>query len=153
MQLVASARVDGGKLLILNRRKFDQIIATWKNCPAFVTVERAHATRSLKQNNYYNTVVVPRCAAALKQNTKVTHELLKAQFLPHDRATDGTNGTLVNGLVLGGSTTKLNKLEFIEYLEAIVMWAAEKWDAYIPDPDPLWREHAMQEKANAASGE
>ena len=149
MQLIARARVDGGRLIIANRRKFDEVLSTWTNCPAYVTVERAHATRSKKQNDYYNAVVVARVAAKL--NVKFAHELLKAQFLPHDMAMDGTNGSIVNGLVIGGSTTKLNKLQFIEYLEAIVMWAAEKWDLYIPDPDPEWRQKAEQEQANAAA--
>lgn len=150
MKLVAGARIDGGKLLIRNRREFDRLLATWKNCPAIVTVERAHATRSKAQNDYYWSVVVARIALAWKKDAAFVHELLKAQFLPHDMANAGTNGTLMNGLVIGGSTSKLNKLQFIEFLEAIVMWAAETWKVYIPDPDPLWRQHAEHDAASAA---
>lgn len=150
MEIVATAFVTGGKLHIRNRRKFDELISGWRDCPAIVTVERAHATRSSKQNKYYNAVVVPRIASALRQDPKFTHELLKAQFLPHEAAERGANGRLMNGLVIGGTTTKLNKLEFIEYLEAIVMWAAEKLHVYIPDPDPEWKQHAQQEAADAA---
>ena len=55
---------------------------------------------------------------------------------------------LLNGYVIGGSTTKLNKLQFIEYLEAIVMHFAER-GLVIPDPDPNWRA-AAEEASNAA---
>jgi hypothetical protein len=142
MELVAHGRIEAGKLHISNRQEFDRQLGAWKDCPAIVTVERAHATRSLAQNNYYWSVVVARIAAKWKKDPKFVHELLKAQFLPHDMAASGENGTLMNGLVIGGSTSKLNKLQFIEYLEAIVGWSAEKWDVYIPDPDPAWRQHA-----------
>jgi hypothetical protein len=153
MQLATIGRVESGKLFISSRRDFDQAIARWKDCRVSVVVERLHATRSKAQNDYYWSVVVARIAghwaAKLKRNVSLeeAHELLKAQFLPHEDAAAGRNGTLINGLVIGGTTTKLNKLQFIEYLEAIVGWAAEKWDVYIKDPDPLWRQHAEAEVA------
>lgn len=150
MEIIANAFVSCGKLHIRNKRKFDELIATWRDCPAIVTVERAHATRSKAQNDYYHSVVVPRVAAALRMDPKFAHEILKAQFLPHEAAQRGTNGRLMNGLVIGGSTTRLNKLEFIDYLEAIVMWSAETLKIYIPDPDREWRAHAEQEAADAA---
>lgn len=151
--VVANGRLRGGQLFVNRRQEFDALLKTWRDCPVKVTVERLHATRSLAQNSYYHTVVVPRCATAFAKAMKRSvsdeeaHELLKVQFLPHYMAAEGTNGTLINGLVIGGSTTKLNKLQFIEYLEAIVGWAAEKWDVYIPDPDPEWRQHAEAEAA------
>lgn len=145
--IVASFEIRDGKLYILNRRKFDGVIATLPNCRGTLTLEKNYATRSQAQNDYYHAVVVARVAAKLTQNVKGAHELLKAQFLPHDMAARGENGVLMNGLVIGGSTTKLNKLQFIEYLETIVGWAAEKWDLYIPDPDPEWRAKAESEAA------
>jgi hypothetical protein len=141
-QLVSRANVKGGKLYIASRPEFDRLLTGWADCPAIVTVERAHATRSKAQNDYYWSVVVARIAAKWDKDPKFAHELLKAQFLPHALAASGENGALLNGLVIGGTTSKLNKLQFVEYLEAIVGWAAEKWDVYIPDPDPLWRQHA-----------
>jgi hypothetical protein len=138
------ARITSGKLRVYSRRQFDKLIAALPDCECILTLEKAHATRSRPQNDYYFAVVVDRIAAKWKKPTKDAHELLKAQFLPHDLAAKGLNGTLINGLVIGGSTAKLNKLQFIEYLETIVGWAAEKWDLYIPDPDPLWRERAEE---------
>lgn len=152
-QLASLGRVAGGKLIVSDRRKFDAHIARWKDCRVSITVEKLHATRSKAQNDYYWSVIVARIAGEWSAKLRrvvppaEVHELLKAQFLPHDLAAKGENGTLINGLIIGGSTTKLNKLEFIGYLEAIVGWAAEKWDIYLPDPDPLWRQHAESEAA------
>lgn len=151
MQLATFGRVEGGKLFISKRQDFDQAIARWKDCRVSVVVERLHATRSKAQNDFYWSVVVARIAghwaAKMKRNVspEEVHELLKAQFIPPDKAQRGENGTLINGLVIGGTTTKLNKLEFIEYLESIVGWAAEKFDLYIPDPDAEWRQRAEAE--------
>jgi hypothetical protein len=133
-------------MFIRNRRRFDEIVSGLRDCEAVLTLEKAHATRSKAQNDYYYAVVVARVAAKWQKPVDTTHDLLKAQFLPHDLALKGLNGTIVNGLVIGGSTKKLDKLRFIVYLETIVGWAAEKWDLYLPDPDPLWREHALAEQ-------
>ena len=151
--LQANGRIQRGRLSISRRGDFIAALASWRDCPVSVTVERLRATRSKAQNDYYWSVVVARVAGAWAKklqrpvSDEEAHELLKAQFLPHDMAQRGENGTLINGLVIGGSTKKLNKLQFIEYLEAIVGWAAEKWDCYIPDPDPEWRQHAESEAA------
>lgn len=150
-QVVASVRLERGKLTIRNRRRFDAALAAIRDCEGTLTFERCHATRSKAQNDYYYAVVVARVAAKWNKDPKFTHELLKAQFLPHDLAAQGRNGVLVKGLVIGGSTAKLNKLQFIDYLEAIVGWAAEKWDLYIPDPDPAWREKALAERDEEAA--
>jgi len=145
MEFVTSAFVKDGKLTVRNRRQLLDAVARWKDCEAIVTVEKAHATRSMAQNDYYHAVVVARIAAYWKRNVKETHEILKATFLPHEKAQRGENGALMSGYVIGGSTTKLNKLEFIEYLEAIVMHFAER-GLVIPDPDPDWRAHAEAER-------
>lgn len=150
-QLAALGRIESGTLHVVNRRAFDAHLARWQDCRVSIVVERLHATRSKAKNDFYWSVVVARIAGewSVKLRRAVSpnevHELLKAQFLPHEDAEKGVNGTLINGLVIGGTTTKLNKLQFIEYLEAIVPWAAEKWGVYIPDPDPLWRQHAEHE--------
>jgi L-serine deaminase len=147
MEFVTSGSVKDGVLFLRNRKRMNEDLGRWDDCEVIVTVEKAHATRSLAQNAYYHAVVVARIAGAWHRDPKATHEILKAQFLPHDMAEKGINGTLLNGLVIGGSTAKLNKLQFIEYLETIVGWAAEKWDVYIPDPDPEWRAKAESEAA------
>ena len=140
---IASGRVAGGKLTIRNRREFDRVIGSWKDCPVNITVEKAHATRSKAQNDFYHAVVVKLCAEHCGNTVKDMHEILKARCISHDMARRG-NGTIINGLVIGGSTTRMNKLEFIEYLESCVLWAAETIGVVLPDPDPEWRAHAQR---------
>jgi hypothetical protein len=147
VEFVTSGSVKDGTLYLRNKKRMDSELGRWRDCEVVVTIEKAHATRSLAQNAYYHAVVVARIALKWERDPKATHEILKAQFLPHEDAQKGSNGTLMNGLVIGGSTAKLNKLQFIEYLETIVGWAAEKWDVYIPDPDPDWRAKAESEAA------
>lgn len=143
----SAAHVEGGLLFVHNRKQFDKGIAGLRDGDYIVTVERAVATRSAAQNAYYHGVVVKFVSEETGYSPTEAHEVLKAMHLPRDLAAEGKNGRLMNGLVIGGSTTKLNKLEFIEYLERIVQWAAEELHVVIPDPDPEWRQKAMQEAA------
>lgn len=149
---VAGVKLEQGRVRFLNRKRFDGQIRRFPDGDYTMTLERAVATRSLPQNAYYWAVVVPRVFEALRDgsiacvnSTKDTHDVLKALHLPHDLAARGRNGTLINGLVLGGSTKALGVLEFIDYLDAIVLWAGETLRIEIPPPDPEWRQHALDE--------
>jgi len=144
-QFSTTGRIEEGKLYLRSRRVLDRALATWKDCDVVVTIEKAHATRSHAQNAYFHSVVVAMVSDRTGYTPKEAKELLKALCLPHDLAESGKNGRLLNGLVIGGSTSKLNKLEFIDFLEACVRYAAEHMDMVIPDPDPRWREHAREE--------
>jgi hypothetical protein len=62
------------------------------------------------------------------------HEILKAKFIPKRLAITNGNGEICGEFVLGGSTTKLDTLDFSEYCERIREWAAESLDIVIPDP-------------------
>ena len=77
--------------------------------------------------------------AMLSEHTGYTvdelHAWAKAKFLPKQMAIAGANGEIVDEYVVGGSTTKLNKLQFSEYVEQIRRFAAEHLDVVIPDPD------------------
>lgn len=153
-RLVASAHVKGGKFFLRNRRQFDQIVKTWSDGEYTATFEKAHATRTRAQNDYYWAVVVPRIAATFKElrllageDPKTTHEVLKSQFMDPELIRTGKIRGFISdtGLCIGTSTKDLNRLQFIDYLERISDHAAEYWKTYIPPPDPLWREHAEQE--------
>lgn len=148
---ITSARIAGGKLTIRNRKQFDALLATCRDGEYTVTVERAHATRSKAQNDYLHAVVVEAISEHTGYNAKDAKELIKAMHLPQDMAASGENGRLMNGLVIGGHTSRLNKLQFIEFLERVVQWAAEELGVVIQDPDPMWREHAEQERASATA--
>ncbi len=140
--LVTTATVSAGKLTIHSRQQFLVGIAGLREGEYLVKVERRRATRSLVQNAYYFGAVL----TLLSEHTGFTvdelHEWAKAKFLPKSLAFADGNGEVVDELVIGGSTTKLNKIQFGEYVEEIRRFAAEHLDVVIPDPDPNY--HATE---------
>lgn len=148
----ATARVSKGELC--SPRDLATAFRRWKDCPVRITVEKLHATRSLPQNDYYWSVVIPRIQHAFTargidagKDPDVTNDVLKTQFMDPELVRKGLiRGFLSDtGLLIGTHTRDLNKLQFIEYLERIVDHAAEYWKTYIPPPDKLWRQHAETE--------
>ncbi len=136
-QVVASARQRNGKLMIRNRRLFDQQIAQLKETWELeVTVQRLRATRSPQANRYWWGV----CLALVSEHTGYTvdelHDIAKAKFLPKHLVFADGNGEIVGDYVIGGSTRKLNTNEFYEFVERFRQWAAEALDINIPDPEP-----------------
>jgi len=142
MEFVTSGRVTGGVLYLRNRKRMDAALKKWRDCEVVVTVEKTHATRSQAQNAYYFGVIVATVSDCSGYTTNESHEMLKALNLPTELAERGVNGRLLNGMVIGGSTAKLNKLEFGEYLKSCVQWIAETFSVAVPDPDPAWRDQA-----------
>jgi hypothetical protein len=126
----------GGKLHVRDRKAFDEAMSSWRDCEVTVTIAKKHATRSQQQSRYYFGVVLALIAEHTGYTVDELHDWAKAKFLPkHLALTDG-NGVIVDEYILGGSTTKLNKVEFGEYVESIRRFAAETLDINIPDPDP-----------------
>jgi len=112
-----------GKLQVSVTKDFTAQLKTFRDGPVTVRIERKRASRSQAQNRLYWGVYVD----ALSQHTGHTpdeiHDLLKAKFLPKKLAVCNGNGEVVGEYVLGGSTTKLDVLEFGAYLDAIREWA------------------------------
>lgn len=154
---VGRGRIEKGELKLAKTDDLREAVSHCRDCVVMLTLERVTATRSLPQNAYYWSVVVELVAKKYTESRKhrpfspkETHEILKAQFFDPNLVLEGLiPGQIINGLCIGVSTTDLNKLQFIEYLERIVWWAAEKMDLYIPDPDPDWKLKAQQEAAAA----
>lgn len=150
---LTNGEIRKGKLYIVKKREMDEQFQHWRDCAVTVRVQRKRKTRSLAQLAWYWPVVIPRCTtvfnkdptAVVKFDDKQTHEMLKALFMDPSLVLAGLiRGRIMNGLVIGSTTRDLNTLQFIEFTERIVMWAAER-DIVIPDPDPQWREHALEE--------
>lgn len=134
--IVASARVERGKLFIRNRRGFDQQVAQLRDgLELELALTRRRATRSLPQNAYYWGVVVELLAEHTGYTPDEIHDICKALFIPKKLSVQDGNGEVVGQFVIGGSTRTLNKIEFGEYMESIRRWAAETLDVVIPDPE------------------
>ena len=132
--VVTTGAVEGGKLLIRNRKAFAEGLSSMKDGEVIVKVERVRATRSLNQNAWYWGVIVELISEHTGYTPDEIHELLKAKFIPKRLAVAKGNGEIVDEFVIGGTTMKLNKVEFGEYCENVRRWAAETLDVVIPDP-------------------
>lgn len=125
--IVLSARLENG-VVVMNRRRMEAALKGRRDCELEVVIERKHATRSLAQNRLYFGVYCKVLSEHTGYTVEEIHEALKAKFLPKHI------GIGRHEVVVGQTTTRLNKIEFGEYLKAIQQWAAEELDVNIPDP-------------------
>lgn len=139
-EFITTGRVKQGRLEIRRRQEMRNTIAKWKDGDVLITITPRRAARSMNQNAWYWGVIVEHLSEHTGHTPDELHELLKAMFLPKRLAVQDQNGEIQGEYVIGGSTTKLNTLEFGEYCEAIRQWAAETLGVVIPDPDTgaLW---------------
>jgi hypothetical protein len=92
----------------------------------FVTVERLFRQRSVLQNKYYWSVIVPYIMDWTGFDKDEAHIALKMKFLSIEK----------NGILSAKSTADLSTVEFSDYNERIKVWAAEQ-GVYIPDPNEV----------------
>lgn len=137
--IVATAQVKNGRLFFRNRKAFDANVAQLKEGWSMeVTVKRQRATRSQYQNRYYWGVVVELIAEHTGYTPDEIHDILKAKFIPKRLALCDGNGEVKGEFVIGGSTRRMNTVEFGEFLTEIRQWAASELGVVIPDPnEPL----------------
>lgn len=124
-ECVTGGFVNRGRLKVRVTPDFTRALQSFHDGPVTVRIERKRATRSTQANRLYWGVYV----ATLSEYTGFTpdemHEVLKAKFLPKRLAVCDGNGEVVDEYVLGGSTTKLDVVEFGDYLAAIQAWAQD----------------------------
>ncbi len=140
--VVTTGAVKKGRLEVRNRRRFSQSLRRMRDGEVLITVERIKAARSQPQNRYYWGVVVELLSEHTGYTPDEIHDVLKAKFIPKKLALADGNGEVKGEFVIGGTTTKLDKVAFGEYVESIRRWAAEDLHVVIPDPDTsrLWPE-------------
>lgn len=140
--VVASASVKGGRLFLRNRRDFDRQIAQFRDgAEVEVEVTIRRATRSVNQNAYYWGVVVHLLSEHTGYTPDEVHEFLKMKFIPKRVALADGNGEVVDEYVLGGSTRKMNTIQFGEFMDDVKRFAAETLDCVIPDPNEVFHDH------------
>lgn len=134
--VIASAVIQHGRLKVRNRLTLDEQVAGLRHGDEVeLRIERKHATRSLNQHAWYWGCLVQLVSEHTGYSPDEIHEIYKAKFLPKRLAVLNGNGDIRGEFVIGGTTTRLNKLEFGEFCEAIRRWAAEELDVVIPDPE------------------
>lgn len=134
-EIVTTGRVKSGKLEPRNWKQVLSKIARMKDGEVVITITPRKAARSLNQNAWYWSQVVGLVAEHTGYTPDEIHEIYKAKFLPRNVDFCDQDGVVVAEFVIGGTTTKLNKVEFGEYCERIREWAAEELGVVIPDPD------------------
>lgn len=150
MEIVTTARLDKGRFQMRNKAAVLAQLARMRDGEFIVTITPRKAARSIQANRYYWGVVVELIAEHTGYTPDEIHELLKAKFLPKRLAVCDGNGEVQGEFVIGGSTTKLNKIEFGEFISSIRLWASESLQVVIPDPDTgqLWAGARSQRKAS-----
>ena len=132
---VTTGVIRRGKLKVSNGTKWIEAIRNFRDGPVLVTLKRVRATRSLQSNAYYWGIVIHAISEHTGYTPDETHEALKMLFLPKQLAYADGNGEVIRELVIGGSTTKLNQVEFSDYIHRIKEWARETLDIEIPDAE------------------
>lgn len=132
--IVLPVRLAGGKLQMSAQRLADALRGR-KDGELRLILERVTATRSLQANKFYWGVIVETLSEHTGYEPDEMHEILKSKFLPKKLAVADGNGEIVGEFVIGGSTTKLDKAAFADYLRKIQQWAAEDLGVVIPDAE------------------
>lgn len=131
---VFTGRITAGKLHVRGWKPLG-----FRDGEVLITVERARATRSDLQNRWYFGQILRLLAEHTGYTIDELHEYCKQRFNPKRVTFCDDNGVVTDEQTIGLSTTKLNRVTFGEYCEAIRSWAAADLGVVIPDPDPAWR--------------
>ena len=124
--------MEEGKLVILEKDKFDNYIRGLRNGEAELIVRKAFRKRSNKANAYYWGIVLPLISDEIGILIhEETHELLKSLFLKKGVDYKGKRFEVIR------STTDLSKMEFEDYLEKIRKWAQIELNLKIPLPNEI----------------
>lgn len=127
---------DKGVLTIVNRKSFDADLMDFAGKGVVITIERKKSKRSLSQNAYYHSAVVPLVRQGLKDlghklTLEETHLFLRGKFLKEELLSEDAE-------VIGErikSTTELGKGYFADYISEIQQFSAEILGVDIPNPN------------------
>lgn len=137
--IVVPARLERG-VIRMNAKRLAELLKGKRDCGLTVTIERQHATRSAAQNAWYWSGIL----VGLSERTGCTvdemHEYCKRRFNAKRLILTNEHGEIVDEDRIGQTTTRLNKVTFGEYCEAIREWAARDLGVVIDDPDQHWRD-------------
>lgn len=133
--ITAYGNIKKGKLTLANRKRFEQDLSGCKDGVVELTV-KARNQRSSPQNRYYWGVVVKEVQIRFRElgndvTPELTHEFLKGKF--NLKPLIGEGGEVIDNI--GGPTPEMNKEEFSEYVDKIIIWAADVLQIVIPYPN------------------
>ena len=121
---VFHGEVKQGRLKFDHPDKYLVYLASMEGKRIELTLQKERHNRSLSQNSYYWGVVIEILAEYFGYTPEEQHESLKWLFLK----------THEDSLVTVKSTAKLSTIEFADYVDKVMRWAAMEYQIYIPDP-------------------
>ncbi len=148
------ASVDHGKLVLSTQAKSTlrhALHGAKDGTPILVTIEKQRAHRSLDANAFWWSCCITKPLVYLRERgflegwePQQLHDYAKAMCLSKEDAAKGKNGRLMgDGYVIGGSTARLNTLQFYEFIERWRVHVAETFQYEIEEADPNWREKVV----------
>lgn len=129
------AKVLNGKLTLKRLTLWNKNLKLFEGKGVEVAIQRYRNTRTNNQNRYYWGVVIPLIAQYCGYDDDEAHSALKIKFL----SKKGIIPTVI-------STTKLDTLQFIEYIDKVKRFAAEELNLVIPDPEEIWQDYEEEIK-------
>jgi bifunctional DNA-binding transcriptional regulator/antitoxin component of YhaV-PrlF toxin-antitoxin module len=142
MELTFYGKVDQNGTIILPKRIRKEVSKMLAGKSIEVIFRRKKKHRTTSQNAYYWAVVVPlileefvnlgnNLQVGNKEHIELVHGMLKDMFLPAKEVTDA-DGVAIK---LPPTTKDLSTFEFMEYLEKVCQFAAERLQLVIPAPE------------------
>lgn len=146
MKLETYFTISSGRVLYPEPEKFREAIRALPDGVYTNKIEKLYSKRTNRQNAWYWGIVLPMVRDGLKDvgydcdTVEEAHEICKEQFIiiegrKRKRLINKQTGE-IKYLKVFPSTRKLTTVQFKEYTERIVRWAAEYLNIVIPDPDP-----------------
>lgn len=127
-KVVASGRLERGKLKIGVRVKFDQALAKLPDGDYTVIVMQPGDQRSIQQNRRYWGALITAFCDHTGYTSYEAHELAKGMFLAQRAgACDHVGMEIIGDVSIGDSTTDLCTACFGLYMEDYEMWIASEF--------------------------
>ena len=125
-----------GRLIIYNRADMLSYIRNIGDTDLKVTIQKRSRRRSGKQNSYYWAVVVPVVYARLVEygwdvTVEETHDFLKDRFCRREYIVPETGEVLS----VIKETKSFSTVEFNDYVDRVIRFAAETLDVQVPYPN------------------
>jgi len=125
------------KAKIQNPAKLVEVLKSLNPGDYYILI-KDYKKRSLKQNAYYWSVVVPMVKDGLNDQgwdeiryAEEAHEVIKGQFL-----SKSVPNTLTGEILeIRGSSSDLTTTEFLAFIDQVIKWAAEFLGIQIPYPN------------------
>jgi len=124
-----------GILQIPNRKRLQSDLQRFAGCSIELVIKKKNR-RSTQQNRYLWGVVYKEVEIRMRElgndvDSDLVHDFFKDKFL--QRELIGEGGEVIDKIP--GSSKELNKTDFIEYVDKIILWSAETLSISIPAPN------------------